>query len=64
MIEQMSFGELNSTETNEVQAVIDPATGKKDEFIKDEEEILPEIEEDDGVEVINFTDLFEDDSNE
>ena len=35
-----------------------------DEFIKDEEEILPEIEEDDGVEVINFTDLFEDDSNE
>ena len=35
MIEQMSFGELNSPETNEPQTVIDPATGKKDEFIKD-----------------------------
>ena len=36
MIEQMSFGELNSPETNEPQTVIDPATGKKDEFIKDD----------------------------
>ena len=32
-----------------------------DEFIDEEEEILPEIEEEDGIEVINFTDLFEDD---
>ena len=33
MIEQMSFGEIDSPETNVVQTEIDPVTGRKDEFV-------------------------------
>ena len=36
MIEQMSFGEIDSPETNVVQTEIDPVTGRKDEFVTDD----------------------------